>query len=227
MATRRVVSLLADAQVILIDPDGTRWPRTELLNWLNEAYLSLIRVRPDLNTTAQTYVCAEGSRQTLSTQFPAALRLMDVVRNVAPASRRRSVTRMTRQTFDMQARDWYALRPSIDVQHFVFDPRRPVEFSTFPPAALGAQLEVVFAQPLAPHVLTLGQLDDPATAEVIRVPDIYAPILLDFVLYRAFSKDAEQPEILARATMHRQAVESALGATIAVDQATAPGVQPQ
>jgi hypothetical protein len=106
----------------------------------------------------------------------------------------------------------------------MFDPRLPKQFLVYPPATASAQLEVAYALVPAPHTLTEAQLIDPTTAEVIRIDDVYANPLLDYMLYRAFSKDSEQANNASRAMAHYQAAVASLGIKSQSDQASQPGV---
>ena len=48
MATIKVIEIIARVESILQDTN-VRWPRVELQRWLNEAYLSIVLLRPDAN----------------------------------------------------------------------------------------------------------------------------------------------------------------------------------
>jgi hypothetical protein len=54
--------------------------------------------------------------------------------------------------------------------------------------------------------------------------DIFANALLDYVLYRASTKDAEQAANAQRAVAHYQAFQNALGVSAQVNAASQPGV---
>ena len=106
----------------------------------------------------------------------------------------------------------------------MFDPRQPREFLVYPPATSAARLEITYAQIPSPHTLTAQQLTNAATTETIRIDDSFANALLDYVLYRAYSKDAEQQGNAARAVAHFQAFQNSLGVTAQANAASQPGV---
>jgi hypothetical protein len=85
-------------------------------------------------------------------------------------------------------------------------------------------LEVLYAQVPAGHTLTDEQLGNIATAETIRIDDTYANALQDYILYRAYTKDAEQQGNAARAVAHFQAFQNALGVSAQANAASQPGV---
>lgn len=224
MATVKVREIISRVENILQD-NGIRWPRTELQQWLNEAYLAILLARPDANAVTGTYTCTAGTRQKLTTIFPNALRLIDVVRNLAATSTKRVVRQVARNILDDQRPDWHSETQTVNIQHFMFDPRQPKEFFVYPPANTSAQLEVVYTAPVAEHALTEGDLH-PTTGSnaVINLDDIYAGPIVDWILYRAYSKDAEYGENATRAVGHFQAVQTAIGTKSTVDSAADPQV---
>jgi hypothetical protein len=200
-----------------------RWPVTELQNWLNDAYREIALARPDVSTTAGTLNCVAGTRQVLTTGFPNALRLIEVTRNVASGSTKRAVRLIDRQILDDQRRAWHGETQTINVEHYMFDPRLPKEFLVYPPATTEAQLEVVYSQVPGAHTLTEAQLVNPTTDTVISIDDNYANAILDYMLYRAYTKDAEYAANAQRAMGHYQAMMAAIGVKTGSDQASQPG----
>lgn len=222
MATTRVIDVIRRVEDVLQD-SGVRWPRVELQRWLNEAYYAVALVRPDATSKTSTFVCAEGTRQTLVGQYDTAFQLLDVTRNLAASSSQRVVRLVQRSVLDDQNPSWHAGAPSVDIQYWTFDPRTPKEFFVYPPARSTARLEVVYADTPGAHDLTEGQLDpDGAQADTILVDDIYLPSLIDWVLYRAYSKDAEYGANEARASEAYARFNAALGAKTQTDVAVSP-----
>jgi hypothetical protein len=224
MATVKVVDLIVRAQKLLQDEDSVRWTVTELQYWLNDAYKETIGLRPDANTQTAEYTCVVGPRQVITGSFPNAIRLVEVVRNLASTSNKTSIRLTDRRSLDTQQRSWYSETPTASVELYMFDPRTPKEFLVYPPASTAARLEVIYSVLPADHALTAEQLDNPATTETIRIDDIFATALFDYMLYRAFSKDAEQTAMMQRAIAHYQAFQNALGIKQQVDAASQPGV---
>jgi hypothetical protein len=222
MATVRVIDIIERAEDILLD-DGVRWPRLELQNWINEAYTAIILSRPDASSTSATYTCSEGTRQNVSTAFPGALRLLDVIRNVSATSLKKVIRLAPRAQLDDQIPDWHNKPTSVDLQYYVYDPRQPLDFFVYPPATTTAQLEILYTQIPGTHALTESQLD-PANSgtEVILLPDTYMTPIIDWVLYRAYSKDSEHPANEGRAGAYYQAFTTSLGTKTASDAAVMP-----
>lgn len=224
MATVKVVEVVSKVQTLLQDTTGVRWPVLELQGWLNDGYREAVNLRPDANTQTGEYVCTAGARQVLTGTFASALRLIEVIRNTASTSAKGAIRLVNRRALDDQRRNWYAETQTVDVQHYMFDPRLPKEFLVYPPATTAARLEVVYSSVPLAHALTEAQLINPATAEVIRLDDSYANALVDYVMYRAYSKDAEYAANAQRAVAHFQAFQNALGVKGQAEAASQPGV---
>lgn len=223
MATVKVVDLISRAEIILQDTTNVRWPALELQSWLNDSYREITNLRPDSNTQTGEFTCVLGARQVVTTTFSSAIRVIDVVRNTAATSAKGAVRLVNRQMLDDQRRNWYAETSTVDIQHYMFDPRLPKEFLVYPPATTAARLEVVYSSVPLAHVLTEAQLTTTPSTEVIRIDDSYANAMLDYMLYRAYSKDAEYAANAQRATAHFQVFQSALGVKGQVEAASQPG----
>lgn len=224
MATVKVVELVSKAQTLLQDVTNVRWPVTELQGWLNDGYREVVNLRPDANTQTGTYTCTAGARQDVTSSFSGATRLVEVVRNTAATSDLRAVRLIDRRMLDEQRRTWYDETASVTVQHYMFDPRLPKEFLVYPPATTSAQLEIVYASVPSAHSLSESELLNASTAETINLDDSYANVLLDYMLYRAYSKDAEYAANAQRAVAHFQAMQNALGVSAQSNAASQPGV---
>lgn len=226
MAVSKVVDVVKRAQTILQDTTATRWPLVEIQNWLNDAYKEVIINRPDANTLSEVVPLTAGARQkctdTGSINLPNLLRVIDVVRNMHPSSDSRAIRRMDRRILDDQRPQWYAETQSYTIQHYVFDDRLPHEFLVYPPATTGTTVELVYSSVPTPHNLTEAQLGSPATTDTIKLDDVYANAILDYILYRAYSKDAEYAANAARAQSHYQAFASSLGVKTTVDLNVSP-----
>jgi hypothetical protein len=159
----------------------------------------------------------------LASDFPEALRLLDVTRNMATTSTKKVVRLVSRAVLDDQRPGWHGETGSVNIQHYTFDARQPKEFFVYPPATTSAQLEVVYSTAPTAHTLTEAELDpDSGSAEVIKLDDIYMSPIIDWVLYRAYSKDAEYGANEQRAAASYQAFNAAIGAKSQVDSSSTP-----
>jgi len=225
MATIKVIEIISRVESILQDTN-VRWPRVELQKWLNEAYLSIVLLRPDANAKCATFTCAAGTKQSITASsggFPSALGLLDITRNVLSTSDKKVVRIVARSVLDDQRPSWHTETQTNNIQHYTYDPRNPKEFYVYPPALSTAQLEVVYTDSPGTHSLSASALDPTGNnTEVIKLDDIYLSPLTDWVLYRAYSKDAEYGANEARATAAYQSFANAIGTKTQVDAAATP-----
>ena len=222
MSTVKVIDVIRRVEDVLQD-SNIRWPRTELQNWMNESYLAITLARPDANAKSGTFTCVEGTRQVLTNEFASALRLLDVTRNLAATSSKKVIRLVARSVLDDQRPSWHAETGTVNIQHYTFDPRQPKEFFVYPPATTAAQVEVVYTDSPGAHTLAEDALDPEGTnTEVIKLDDIYMSPIIDWILYRAYSKDAEYGANEARAQASYAAFNAALSTKNQVDAASAP-----
>lgn len=209
---RRVVGTLQD-------DTSVRWPVAELVRYLNDGQREVVLYRPDSLSTNATIDCVAGSKQTLPSN---GAKLIEVVRNAASGSNFRAIRMINREVLDAQLPNWHAIPPVDTVKHFMYDPRDPRVFYVYPPATTDAKLDIVYAS----YPQDIAEPADGATAEDvvgnIALPDIYGNVLIDYVLYRAYSKDSEYAGNANRAQAHYGAFTSALGVELQATVGTMP-----
>ena len=178
--------IILAAQDELQDPAGVRWPATELVQHLHEGQRAIAQKRPDTTATVVTFSpAAPGARHTLPA---AAASLIDIPRNAA--GRKRAITKVDHVLLDATVRDWQGMAPAAEVLHFMHDLREPRVFLTYPPASTAAALELVYSAYPAATATAGGAAASTVTGN-IGLPDEWANALRYYVLYRAWSKDAE------------------------------------
>jgi len=204
--TLTVVSLLLRVRDTLQDTTGVRWLDAELLRYVNDAQREIINLRPDASSTTANVDLVAGTAQTIPT---AGLRLIKVVRNMSAAggsaTGKRAIRIVDREILDTQEPDWHDPTVSGDathvsvVKHYIFDEDDPRRFYVYPGVlvtnASACFVEIVYSA--APTEIT-------STSTAIQVDDIYANAIIDFVLYRAYMKDAEFAGNNQRASSHYQ-----------------------
>jgi hypothetical protein len=219
MAVTTVGTVIRNAKLVLqeVTAAGTRWTNEELIGWLNEAYQAIVQIKPDASAINTSVDLVAGTRQEIPSD---GMRLIDVVRNTATASQKMGIMVTTRRSLDTTRRSWHGDTPSIDIEQYMFDDQDPTRFYVYPPAVVGAEVELIYSSTPSPHDITQGL--DGLKDEAIRLNDSYAPVITDYILYRAYSKDAEHAANLNRAQMHMQAYMGALGQKIEVARAISP-----
>lgn len=202
MATVIVDSILDRAAVILQDVTSVRWVPSELLDWFNDGQREVVLIRPAASVTNTSVALIGGStKQTLPSD---GVMLIDVPRNMGAggATPGPAIRMCSREILDAQRPDWHSDANSLGyVQHFVYDPRDPKTYWVYPKAPNPWYVQLAYSA--APAAVAIGG--------VISIDDIYANALLDYVLYRAYSKDAEYVGNAQRAVGHYAAFQNSLG----------------
>ena len=221
-------SIIRRATDLLQDQTSVRWPANELVRWLNDAQRAIIKVRPDAMNTTTAMTLAAGSRQDLdnASLTPPPAKLIEITRNMAASSTKGAVRLVPRQILDAQTPGWHNLTGSVNILHYMFDPRDPKTFYVYPPATTLAQLEVMYSA--YPTDITEPADGSQYTAVTgnLSLPDIYADDVLNLILYRAYSKDSEYAGNAERAAGYLSVVTSSLGAEIAATMAVQPQMKP-
>lgn len=205
-------TILDRASKVVMDTTNVRWPTTELIQWLNDGQREIVLHRPDAKPVSAQITLETGTRQKLASgtgaggvgadTYPA--KLLDVICNVGVSGRTSAVRLVQREVLDAQTPSWHGQTGSTTIKHYMTDPRDPLAFYVYPPAASGAKVEILCSA--YPKDVT-----DPVSNSNIDVPDIYANALLDYVLYRAYSKDSEYAGNAQRAQFHYQSFANSLG----------------
>ncbi len=212
-------SIIRRAVETLQDTTSVRWPVSELVRYLNDGQREIVLYRPDSMVTNATITCADGSRQSLPTN---GAKLIEVIRNAASTSSKKSVRMINREILDAQTPGWHSVAGSVDILHFMYDVRDPKTFYVYPPATASAQLDIVYsAYPTDITEPADGSLYTAVTGN-ISLSDIYANALLDFILYRSYMKDSEYAGNAQRAQAHYAAFVNAMGIEIKATVGAAP-----
>lgn len=211
MSTLKVVDILDRANTILVDTTKTRWTYDELLTWYNDAVLAIVNIRPDALMVNTTFtVLANSSKQVLPAD---GLRWIDVMYEVATG---RPITKTDRRQLDDQVPNWH--KNTGDVRAYVFDPRDPKHIYVHPQPTTDTDLMVCYS--VAPTQVAIANFDTDTT--LIQIDDNYVSTLVDFVVYRAYSKDADYAANAQRAANHYQAFLDSLGQKTQSDRAYNP-----
>lgn len=217
MATITGTSLIDKVQTLIQDATGIRWPRDELLNYLNDGQREVVMLRPEASVSNVAKALIAGStKQSLPDD---GLMLIDVTRNMGAngTTPGRSIRIVSREVLDAQCPDWHTDTNTLgEVQHFMYDPRDPRNFYVYPKAPDGTwHIEIVYSSSPA-------NTDD--AGGVIGIDDIYSNALMDYVLYRAYSKDAEYTQNANLAAAYYGAFSNSLGVKTAAEQTRNPNL---
>lgn len=207
MGTVTAGTIINRAAILLQDVTNIRWPRAELLDWVNEAQQYIVAVKPGANAkVVNAHALSAGSRQALPNDGAS---LIDIPRN----SSGRAVRVVTREILDAQLPNWHVENSAAAVQHYIYDPNVPTIFYVYPPNTGSGTVELIYA------ATPTGATTEGTT---VSLSDFYVPAILNYVMYRAYSKDADYSSNDANAKAYFQAFEAALAGKQAFEGVTNP-----
>ena len=194
MGTIIASTVITKAQTIIQDATGVRWPETELLGWINEGQREIVLLKPDASVKNESKVLVAGTKQSIPNE---GIVLISVVRNMGAAGTTpgKAVRPINRQILDEQVPDWHAATAASSVAYCVYDGRNPKVFYVYPPQPAVAPGYVELIYSAAPTDMALS-------SSAITLDDIYSGSLLDYCLFRAYSKDADYAGNNERALAH-------------------------
>jgi hypothetical protein len=208
------------AQYILQDAGSVRWTPPELRLWLNDAMREIAVHKPNATARSVEMALQKGTYQVLPDEYQT---LLKITRNLATtdasSDRRgggRAITPITRDIMDQQIPGWQddAVMPyAKQVVHYIDEIINPRSFYVVPGndgtglvEAVVSRIPTEIPEPPAP-----GNLDAAGYTSTVDLPDAYRSAVVDYMLYRAFSKDSQVPNGFQRAAAHYQQFATALG----------------
>lgn len=211
-------SIIRRCVVTLQDTTSIRWPVAELVRYLNDGQREVVLYRPDAMVTNASKVLSAGSKQSLPS---GGAKLIDVVRNTGGTNK--AIRLVNREILDAQVSGWHSLSGVTEIVHYMYDPRDPTVFYVYPPAAAsGASVDLVYSGYPSDISEPAAGADYTAVSGNISLPDIYGNALQDYILYRAYNKDAEYAANGQRSQAHYAAFTNALGVEIKGTVGVAP-----
>lgn len=194
--------VLDRARPVLFDADGVRWGNAELLNYAADAQQLIAKYVPESVTRTMTIDLAAGdTKQSLPAGYA---RLIRLIRNMGAdgATTGGSITPTTRESMNACRPDWHT-ETGRQVYHYIYDPlSEPRTFYVYP-APKSATKVLAELEPNMPTTIGAGTQ--------FNVSGAWINAVLDWVLYRAFSKDADHGGNLARASSYGQNFAQAIG----------------
>lgn len=208
-------------QDVAQDTTSVRWPLVELLRWLNDAVREVVLHKPSAGGATVVVDLELGTYQTVPTDY---IGLLRVVRNITAVdggtgvrTAGRAVTVVQRDILDSQSPDWHMTEGvpfHVSVKHAVYDPADPRAFYVYPGNTGSGKLEVIayktpdaIAVPANPTLIA-------SYSAAIGISDIYTNAVVDYILYRAYSKDVQFAGNAQRAAAHFGAFANSIGLKI-------------
>lgn len=194
-----VSTILTQAGDILQDASNVRWTSNELVRYVNAGRREMAQLRPDIYASTYVHTLSAGTKQSLPADGQ---KFIDATRNIKTDNSSGNAVRLTeRELLDAMTPGWHAETAASSVEQFMFDERYPKVFFVYPPVSAGVKLEIVYAKIPA----------DVTSSDNLTEEELYSSALVDYICYRAFSKDAEVALNLQRAQAHYFAFANSLG----------------
>lgn len=205
-------SILNAVAVKLFDPDFVRWSVFELFQDMNDGQREIVYYKPDANTVNEAITLTDDSiKQTIAgCQY-----LFDVIENVGSG---RLISLMDKQLLSTAAPTWHSttVNEAVGVKYYSYDEKDKANFYVYPkPVKTTDDMQVnVLYSKLPDDVAYTSTADISMTISQvsgdIQISEEYKNALVDYILFRAFSKDSPHSSS-ARAQLHYQSFANALG----------------
>lgn len=183
-----------------------RWSENELFAWLQDAVDEIGNVKPDETTELLTIELDNNNRQRL----PQTIRqLVRLERNVDGLR----INKADRYALTSCENLYHPLNESSEIYDYWQDSASSREYWVYPKPRSGVRIEGYFSlyQP------EINNLDDQ-----LRIQPAYRMALVDYVLYRAYSKDAEYADNARLASMYAEAFTNKTGIRIQGKESNIP-----
>lgn len=211
-------TIIDRVQRVLNDEAGVRMPASQLVPMLNQAQRDIMSVRPDTTAVVAPWTLDAGPRQNLPSN---AYALIDIPANTNGT--KTSITKVPMTLLDAQESGWRGSDPSLTVRHFMHDLRTPRVVWVYPPALLGAVVDL--EAPVYPTDIaapTAPGFESSTVVGNISLNDEWESALFSLVAHYAYLTDLEGVNNPALASGYLQRASSILGVQIQATAATAP-----
>lgn len=212
MGTVTAKTIIDKATIQLIDLANIRWTRAELLSWLNDGMRQIVLIQPSATSTTVSKKLDAGTRQSLPT---GGWLLLQMYRNMGTSGTTpgRAIRIVSRELLDNFNPNWHTATAAAEVRNYIYDVQDQTAFYVYPPNTGTQYVELNYsAQPA----------DLTSETDVIPIFDIFQSALVDYILYRACSKDAEYAPGLQLAQGYLSTFVAAIGGKAQTETANDP-----
>lgn len=206
-----ISELLDRISIELTDVGRVSWSVGDLVSYYNSAIAAIANYRPDLFAVTRAISCQAGTRQAL----PAgAITLLEVERNTGG----RRTRYFDRGDLDDLDPDWMMGEGATEAEAYLYESSNPKVFWLYPGVQAGASVDVVMSE--LPEPVTVSDVEGGAP---MQVEDTYATACMDWIISRAYLRDADNTVNSARGQLHLQSFSQYLGIKIQSDGAIFSG----
>lgn len=197
-----VSGVLSRVRALANDVAGTRWPDAELLQWVNDGRREMAALMPAVFsvTAKHTVTLVAGNYQEVA--VPNAFAITAITHNINSDFTMGAAIRETSRSAVADFKPLWQSDEGLAVQNWFRDEISPVAFWVYPSVPDGL-IAVVLR--VTPSELT-------ATSDVALPFDQFLTPLVNYVLYRVYSKNAEVAQNAQLAAAHLQLFTAAMSA---------------
>lgn len=202
-----VADVITPVRVLLNDTDtgGIRYLDAELFGWLNDAVRTVCIDKPEATARTATHPLTAGTLQTLPNDAHA---FLEAVCNMNGSAAGRVVRHVPRHILDRENPAWHQSTATVEAMRYATTENDPRAFYVYPPNTGTGHLRIIYSA--VPPIVD-------ALVDPLPLPDVYAPMLVNLVCYRAHLKNQQDPDSLARASAYLDQYNSLVGKKINTD----------
>ena len=207
-----VSDVITPVRVLLNDTDagGIRYLDAELFGWLNDASRTVCVDKPEATSKTVSHPLVAGTLQSIPADAHAFLEAICNMNGAAPG---RVVRHVPRHILDRENPGWHQALAAVEAVRYATIENDPRRFYVYPPNTGSGSLRIVYSAAPTPVA---------SLSAALPLPDIYAPMLIDLVCYRAHLKNQQDPESLARAREYLDHYNSLVGKKVSTDALNDP-----
>lgn len=219
--------IMRSAQILLTDEESIRWPLIELAGWINEGVSAILIAKPSAATDTRVMDLVRGTKQAVPTDGERTpVMLMKAIRNILPDGKGgKAITAVDMLAMNAIEPNWHNERRSRkNADHYIYDEQNPEEFFVYPSNDGTGKIEILLTCIPKPIVATGAEDDLGSYGQDIGLIELYRAPLLDYVIYRAQSKDSEGGSA-ERAMAHYNLFAQAIGIKTQVEANSSPNAR--
>lgn len=219
--------IMKSARILLTDEDSIRWPLVELAGWINEAITAILIAKPSAATDTRVMDLVKGTKQTVPTDGPRKpVMLMKAIRNILPDGKSgKAITAVDMLAMNAIEPNWHNERRSRkQADHYIYDEQNPEEFFVYPSNDGTGKIEILM-NCIPEPIEASGAEDDLSSYEQdVGLIELYRAPIVDYVIYRAQSKDSEGGSANLAAS-HYTLFAQAIGIKTQVEASSSPNAR--
>lgn len=214
-------AILSRVGYLLNDTANVTYTEAELLLWISDGQTAIANDRPDSVQYVQTKTLTAGSgKQTLT----AGDRLIAVTRNLASGVGQRHirgpVDKETLDAFYVGGFDdgegaEYGGQEGSSIWEYAYNPAYPETFWVYPVPTSPIDVELELYK--TPVQIT-------GSGDTLTIKDKFSNSLVDYVCYRALTKDLDNPQNISKAGVHLSNYNQSIGKQLQADIQFSPQV---